>query len=513
MKKVLGFISIILIIFTLATGVIVSSAETSGKDAAGYSVDSTTVECGSDFSLVVSINNNPGVISLRFEVIYDESLLKLNSVEDLGLLGGYFPPAPQTASPYTLRWSTPEALEGSTASGELIKLNFTAVTKSDALAQVKISHVEANDGNGKSKTFADTTANIDIKNKYTVKFLAEDGQTVLSEQKYFPGESVTAPDDPIKESDELNKYVFAGWTPEVEPTATADAVYTATYTSVLLETDSTMKSLSATGIDFMPEFDPRVTEYGAMVDYSVSEFNIVCETASEFATYVIEGASLRVGENTVKVIVTAENKTTTTYTFTITRTPDPNYTENDDSSLKELVPSCGVLSPAFSSDKTSYILYVEFATTEVSFVCTANNEKSRVSGADDPFTLDGNRLSATFVCTAENGDTTDYTVNVVRLPENNGEIPEFVFGGDKEDEGGDGEGTDNGDEVKDDEDGVKDDEDGVKNENNGSDVHAAVSKIPDTTVIIIIVAASLCAIASVVGIIFLIASGRKKKEK
>lgn len=62
------------------------------------------------------------------------------------------------------------------------------------------------------------------KHTYTITFLNEDG-TTLSSQTMEEGSVVTPPTAPSKTG-----YVFAGWTPAVANTATADATYKATYT-------------------------------------------------------------------------------------------------------------------------------------------------------------------------------------------------------------------------------------------------------------------------------------------
>ena len=493
MKKILSIITFIIAIALLsATAIFVCAA----TDKPSYELADQTVERGGSFSVVISLKNNPGIISLRFNVGYDESLLSLDSIEDLGLLEGYSPPSPDIGSPYTLRWVnslwTDTSSLGSTASGELVRLNFTAISESDAVTEVTVSHIEANNSKGVIKSpFENDKATIEIKNKYTVKFLSEDGSEVISEQKYFLGESVVIPEEPTRAPDGVNKYTFNGWSPEVVTTVEGDATYSATFTAELLETDSTLKSLSAQGVVLEPEFDPIVTEYRAVVDFSVTNLDLAIETAGALASFNIEGTELSVGENTVKITVSAENGESTVYTVTVTRQEDPTYVEDNDSTLGEVIPSFGILSPSFSSDKTDYILYVSSSTESVSFTCTASSQKAREFSSDEPHIIENDRAVITLFCVAENGKRTEYRVTVVRLPEYNGEIPEFVFGtGD--DEGGEGPLGPPANE------GPADD--------------GQTERIPETTVIIIIAAASFCALASVIGIIVLLISNRKNKK-
>ncbi len=494
MKKILGIITLVIIVLTVAAGTILVSAD---ANVPAYEISNQTVERGSSFSIVVSLRNNPGIISLRFSVGYDETLLRLDSVEDLGLLEGYTLPAPNVGSPYTLRWSnslwTDTSTPGSKANGELVKLNFTSISAKEATTEITISHLEANNSSGKVISFANSKANIEIKNKYEVKFLSEDGSEVILAQKYFLGESVVIPDDPIRETDRINKYTFSGWNPQVVTTVEGEATYTATFTAELLETDATLKSLSAQGLVLDPEFDPNVTEYSATVNFAVSALELALETTGTLATYTVEGNELTVGENAVKITVTAENGDINTYILTITREEDPNYVEHNDSTLKEMTPSCGILSPSFSKDRTDYILYVSSTTESVSFACSANSEKAREFSSDEAHLIENDRAVITLFCVAENGDRTEYTVTVVMLPEYNGEIPEFVFGT-GEDEG------------------AEDPLGPPATEGPDTDGKGQTGKLPETTVIIIIATASLCAIASVVGIIILLIGNRKNKK-
>ena len=68
--------------------------------------------------------------------------------------------------------------------------------------------------------------------KYTITF--KDGETVLSTDEYEKDAAITIPENPTKEYDTTTKkfYEFAGWSPEVVATATADATYTAQWTEI-----------------------------------------------------------------------------------------------------------------------------------------------------------------------------------------------------------------------------------------------------------------------------------------
>ncbi len=489
MKKILIIATLILTL----TMLLASLPTLANSEKPSYGIESQTVGKGESFSMVVSISNNPGIISLRFEVEYDTSALRLDSVEDLGLLPGYFPPSPNAASPYMLRWSVSTAAN-SDSSGELVRLNFTAVSEEETVTSVKINHVEANRSTGtatsESIVFENAEASIEIKERYTVTFVDEDGVTVISEAKYFADETVVLPETPAKPSDAENKYAFSAWAPEFVETVSESVTYTATYEATPLSDDATLSAITVEGSP-IADFDPSVREYSVTVDHTVQILNVVCTPTNEFASVSVEGTELRTGDNTIIVTVTSEKGSIEIYTLLVTRLENPYYAEDKDSTLKEMTPSSGVLTPAFDPARTSYILYVENASTEIFFICVANSEKAKSVSTGDPFTLSGDVTEVQLFCVAESGDKTLYTVKIVKLPAfSDGKIPSFVYPSDEDKT--EPPATDNtGGEV------------------NSGNTAPIVPKISTTTVIIIIALAALFAVAAIIGIVLLVVSNKK----
>lgn len=78
--------------------------------------------------------------------------------------------------------------------------------------------------------------------------------------------------------------------------------------------DSTLKSLSITGVEFTPAFSSSVLTYVATIGEDVSEVEIKAEVNNEKAKYEVVGnKDLQNGENKVVVTVTAEDGTVTNY--------------------------------------------------------------------------------------------------------------------------------------------------------------------------------------------------------
>ena len=125
-----------------------------------YVVSNQTVSAGEEFQLDVAVTNNPGVVTLRFKVEYDETALELLGVENKGLFQGYTAPSPTISSPYTLRWADSLAAENNTADGVVCTLHFRALASGNS--SIKISHMEARNVNGQKVSFTDAVSTITV---------------------------------------------------------------------------------------------------------------------------------------------------------------------------------------------------------------------------------------------------------------------------------------------------------------------------------------------------------------
>ena len=77
-------------------------------------------------------------------------------------------------------------------------------------------------------------------NKYTITFVDDDGTTVLDEQTLDYGATpVYVGETPTKEATAQYTYTFSGWNPEIA-TVTADATYTAVYSSTVNQYTATI---------------------------------------------------------------------------------------------------------------------------------------------------------------------------------------------------------------------------------------------------------------------------------
>ena len=96
-----------------------------------------------------------------------------------------------------------------------------------------------------------------------------------------------------------------------------------------LSSDASLLSLSVTGGTLDPAFSPAVTNYTTTVPQGSSSVDVSATANDGNASFMINGSNnttvaLDVGDNTISIVVTAENGTTTrTYTIVVTRDAAP----------------------------------------------------------------------------------------------------------------------------------------------------------------------------------------------
>jgi hypothetical protein len=88
-----------------------------------------------------------------------------------------------------------------------------------------------------------------------------------------------------------------------------------------LSADNSLGQLQVSGAELSPEFYYSTVKYTATVPYDVTEVEVTAKTSNAKASIVsISGnENLSVGENTIKIVVAAENGNEATYTITLTR--------------------------------------------------------------------------------------------------------------------------------------------------------------------------------------------------
>ena len=94
-----------------------------GEDAPRIIVSSAVGIAGNKIRVAVSLENNPGIISMALKIEYDKNVLKLIEVSDCGILGDEIH-KPTLQSPYYLNWVNDTTTENYTVNGNIVILTF-----------------------------------------------------------------------------------------------------------------------------------------------------------------------------------------------------------------------------------------------------------------------------------------------------------------------------------------------------------------------------------------------------
>ena len=212
-----------------------------------------------------------------------------------------------------------------------------------------------------------------------------------------------------------------------ETTRTYTVTVTRAETPMERSTDAALSSLALSGVTLA--FDSATTAYAGEVGNDLAETTVTPTVNDDGATYAVrlDGAAdddgiipLAVGENTISILVTAEDdETTRTYTVTVTRAEAPPE-RSTDAALSSLTLSGVTLE--FDPVTTTYTAEVGNDLAETTVTPTVNDDGAtytvKLDGAADgdgiiPLAVGENAI--TVVVTAEDGDTTKtYTVTVTR---------------------------------------------------------------------------------------------------
>jgi len=110
------------------------------SDTPVINVSDSTGKVGELIEVSVSLENNPGIVTMRLNVEYDESVLKLVNTIDKGVLGNATHyPGPDFHSPYILFWINGTARENYNVNGDIATLRFE-VLKEAANSPITVTY-------------------------------------------------------------------------------------------------------------------------------------------------------------------------------------------------------------------------------------------------------------------------------------------------------------------------------------------------------------------------------------
>ena len=194
-------------------------------------------------------------------------------------------------------------------------------------------------------------------------------------------------------------------------TSTAQNGNVEIYTIVITRAKSSnayLSTLSALEGRFNENFVKTNNNYTITVEPHVKKLNINAVPEEEHASVNITGnANFKIGNNTVNVIVTAEDGTKNTYTIVV------NKEGSDVNTLKTLTVSNGTLEPSFTSNQNNYRVVVENDVTSITVDGTLTDNLASVKGFGTYKLATGNNV-INVVVTSETGIKNTYVVNVFR---------------------------------------------------------------------------------------------------
>ncbi|MFC5470135.1 cadherin-like beta sandwich domain-containing protein [Cohnella suwonensis] len=194
--------------------------------------------------------------------------------------------------------------------------------------------------------------------------------------------------------------------------------------------------LSLSSGTLSPAFSTDTTAYTATVNedsitmtptLSISNATVIVNGTEVASGSESDAINLNEGNNTITVVVTAQDGTTKTYTVTVTRAEGAS----NNADLSGLTLSQGTLAPAFDWDTTSYTAEVGYAVTSLTVTPTTADSNARVtvngtevnSGSQSSsINLSESGSTITVVVTAQDGTTKTYTVTVTKAASNNADL-------------------------------------------------------------------------------------------
>ncbi len=189
-----------------------------------------------------------------------------------------------------------------------------------------------------------------------------------------------------------------------------DTTYTNEYVVTLNKLSSTNNNLASLSVDngtLTPNFNKDTVKYTVSVDSNIDKINVTATTEDNKASLTGDGEhNLNFGENTIKVVVTAEDNSTKEYEIVVTRR------ESSDTSLSDLTID-GTTITGFTTTKDNYEITLPFGTTSFLLNATPNDTNASIPASElGTKTLTGNTGTFTFTVTAQDNTTKTYTIKV-----------------------------------------------------------------------------------------------------
>ncbi len=195
---------------------------------------------------------------------------------------------------------------------------------------------------------------------------------------------------------------------------TSESGVTRTYTFYITRAGDAGKSSNAnlsslTSTSGSINFNKDVYDYKITVPYETKNVSVTAVAEDQKATVSIsELPELKVGDNLVSIIVTAENGANQTYKLTISRQEENAAKLDNDSSLVGLVINDQYID--IDSSQTSFDITIDNVIEKVNVVAMPSKVTSKAEVISSGDTI-GDKDTVQIIVTAEDGSTTTYILN------------------------------------------------------------------------------------------------------
>ena len=193
-------------------------------------------------------------------------------------------------------------------------------------------------------------------------------------------------------------------------------------------TNKNLSSLKVTPSGLTPEFDANTTQYTMTVGSNIDKLDIEAIAEDEKAKVEITGnEELKLGDNIIKIAVTAEDGTVRTYMITVTKE------ETDQFGLSELSIEGITLTPEFSTGVYEYTANTDNKELkELNITTKASDEDAKIEIIGNSDFKEGENVITILVSQGEETVTYQIKLNIVDTPvetpqENNNMI--YYIGG------------------------------------------------------------------------------------
>lgn len=183
-------------------------------------------------------------------------------------------------------------------------------------------------------------------------------------------------------------------------------------TTTVVESKSKENNLKSLNVDIegiTPEFNKNTTEYYLVVDLTVEQIKVTATPVDEKATVTISGnTNLQAGENTIKVVVKAEDGTEKTYYIYVNKVDDIAMAN---AQLGDLQVTDYNIYPSFKPTIYNYNIDIKNNVKTLEIIANAENEKSTIVIEGNEELKQGENIIKIIV-TAEDGKTVrTYKIN------------------------------------------------------------------------------------------------------